>query len=329
MRQLVAHHADGGVDDIDELRHHHGGREHCVGADVVARAEQEQPLAGSEEGIEHQRPLLATSVTVTHAGPRRNQVIGGGKAAGPGVVVEPEQAHDPVRHGSLSGERRHRDRARPEAGTTARRGQPPAEQRRQVAGVDDRAAGHALDTRVGPRLLDHLLDRLPLPRVALGDLAEPDERGGQRGAPGIDRAGHTKTLDGAVEGIEQISQGADHADRVGLHRGERGHVARAEAIIGRRHGRPDQQLVEAVAPGVDSQVGRKPERCLVIRGEAPSHVGGIGPRRRRVEPCDVEPELPTDRSPTGERQHRARPEPAVEQVEEATGRIEQGVLATE
>ena len=292
-------------------------------------AEHQQPLTRGEHGVEELGPLLAAGVAVAHAGNRSDEVLRGGQAARAGVVVEAEQAHHRVGHPALGGERRHGDGAGAEAGPATATDEPGPHEHGQVGGVDLGGAGNAVDRGLRPQLLEEAFDGPPLPRLGVGHGTQVGECVGQRRAPPVDRAFGTEAVDGAVEAVDELGEGTGHRDVAALDHRMEGDVARAEARPGDRHGGADEQLVEAGPPGVDVEVGREPEGLVVGGAEPPAHVGGLGPLADAGERVGVEAEPQPDRRTGGEGDDRARPESALEQVEQRGCGVEDRVVLAE
>ena len=89
------------------------------------------------------------------------------------------------------------------------------------------------------------------------------------------------------------------------------------------------KLVEPGSPGVHVEVGGQAEADVVVRAQAPPHVGGLGPLAQAGQAGAVEAEAVPHRSPGGEGEHGAGAEPAVEQVEQGGGGVEHRVVLAE
>ena len=120
----VAVETHGSIDHIEELGDGHGGGTLPIGALVAAAEGDDQMIGRGQHGVEEQLAVLAPGIPVADVRIVREHVVTVPVGvAGEDAVVEPEQAHHPVRH------RPHRDQGadREIAGAEVRPGRPALE----------------------------------------------------------------------------------------------------------------------------------------------------------------------------------------------------------
>jgi hypothetical protein len=93
---LTAH---GGVDGVQQLAHRNRGGPQRVGALVIAAEGDDQPLGGGQQRVEQQLTVLAARVALAQVRVLQHEIVAVARGlARERAVVEPEQAHDAVRH---------------------------------------------------------------------------------------------------------------------------------------------------------------------------------------------------------------------------------------
>ena len=174
------------IDDVEQLADRNGRRAAQVRALVCPRVGDDQPLGRRHQRVKQHLAVLGARVAVADVGLGEQQVVA--VAAGPArelAVVEPEDAHDPVRN------RAHRvQRAdRQVAGAEVRPRRAPAkaigEQHADVGELELGAASRRRLAGIGVDVAEQALELATLPGLALAGSGERVGGLGDRGRSSV------------------------------------------------------------------------------------------------------------------------------------------------
>ena len=158
------------VEGVEQLGQRHRGRSVLAGVFVGAGVGDHQLLGGRADGVEQQLPVLGADVALAgHRVAGQHVVAVDDAEPREHPVVEPDQAHHPVRHRPHRHHRAHRQRAGAEVGAGRASGQVAFQQRADVGQPHRRVrpwAGAA--QHVG----ELALQLAGLPRVVVVDLGQ-------------------------------------------------------------------------------------------------------------------------------------------------------------
>ena len=200
-----------GVQSVEQLRHRHRGRSWLAGVGVGAGVGDHQLLGGRPDRVEQQLPVLGAAVALTGHRVARQHVVTVDHAV-PRIdpVVEPDQAHHPVRHRPHRHHRAHRERAGAEVrpGRSAR--EVPIEQRLDVRQSQHRAGPRA---RIGEHVAELAFHLAALPGVGVADPGEQRDAVGQRGQPVPQRPGAVERAEPSAAGGPRTRRAARRARR--------------------------------------------------------------------------------------------------------------------
>ena len=158
--------AHGVIHHIEQLAHRHGRWAREVGALIAPGVRHHQMVAGRQQRIEEELPVLAPHLGIADPLVARSQVVPVAlDVTRETPVVQAQQAHHPVRDGAHGHERAHGQMARAEIGPSGLALQTVGQDRPQVV----TAKGDRARDISRPRLVDQALEQAtelcPLPRV--------------------------------------------------------------------------------------------------------------------------------------------------------------------
>ncbi len=267
-------------------------RDRLVVAHRTAGVEEPEPVARGEQCFEKGVAILVAADAVAGLRPPCREVEAR-RATLPRVraVVEPEQHHDPRRHGAPRAQRRERD-AMTEKGAAARallrRGEPFAHHdRERHAGIRVRAARMLLDSR------QRTAQRHQRRGLVLVGLEERAEHAVEPLAPVADAARPLQFVGQREHGVGVGLEPAGERGGAALRGVERQHAGmQVHAVAG--DGVAEQQALQAGTPGVIVG-GRKIERRAARRIAAPAHAGVAQPLAQRIQIPAPDAEAASDR----------------------------------
>ncbi len=282
------------VEHVEQLADHDRRRDLGVVLHRAAHVREQQARARGEDGLEEEVAILVAWRAI--AAPRvLGDEIEAGRAplAREGAVVHAEQADDAGRDAPHGQERADGDAAREEGvlapglGDGSVRLQPGADDVERDGLVE--AGGVGFLRQIEERPADGL--ELVGAVVAFGDHAV--QRGAERVAPALDRAGVAERSLHVEERLAERGEAAEEVGLAALHVVERERVAEEHAPLA-RHRIAEQEPVEAEAPGGLLE-RRLLEARAVGRVHAPADVGPDHPAPHRVELVLADGELVADR----------------------------------
>ena len=258
----------GQVQGVEEFGQRHCGWARLPGELVGPGVGDHQGLGGRAHRVQQQLTVLGADVAfpgarfpgqrivaVDHADPREHG------------VVQPGQAHHPVRHRAHRHHRADRQGPGPEVGPGGPARQLPAQQLLHVGEPQHRVGARS---RTGDDVVELAFQLADLPGVIVGDLGEQRDALGQPGEPVAQRPGAGQRADHVLEPVDEFGQPARQLDPVAAHVVERkGGVDPGLRVVGERH--PGQDAVQPEPPGVVDEAQSVGRSVLLV--EAPPDVG--------------------------------------------------------
>ncbi len=233
--------------------------------------------------------------------------------AGEAAVVQPEQAHHPVRDGAHRHQRADGQVARAEVRPRG----PALEAFRQngadVVAAEGHGAGHLVLRGLPDQLVEQRLELRPLPGLGRCRRHEGIGELRQRGGPLRYGTKAGECVEPRLQALQEFRQTAGEVDVATVHVVERERGAEETLpLLGHRH--PEQNPVETRLP----RVGGNPlelERAPVRGIEAPAHERAVHPFLQPVQIVVAEAETAAHRVPSREVQHLGRRDPGRGQLE--------------
>ncbi len=296
------------VDDVEQLADGDGRRTRQVRALVTSRVGDHQVVLRRQQGVEEELAVLAAHVAVADPGRTRGQVVPVPlDVPREAAVVEPEQAHHPVR------DRTHRDEGAdgevpgPEVRPRRLALEPVRHDRADVVTAQLHAAGVLAGRRLGHELLQQGGELRALPVVARRGRAQRVGRPGQGVGPVAHRPHPRQLVEHPLQAVHELGQAAGQLDVTAVDVVERQRLAE-EALPVLRHRHPEQDPVQPGVPGVGVDVGQL-EGAAVRSVESPPHERAVDPLLEPEEVVVAEAEAPPDGVPARQIEDLARRDP--------------------
>ena len=151
---------------VEQLPDGNGGRSTEIGALVAARVRHDQVILGRQQRVEQELTILAARITVADPLVARREVVAVAlDVAGEAPVVQPEQAHHPVRDGAHGHQRADGHVARPEIRPRGPAPESLREQRADVVATEGHGAGRIVLGGLADQLVEQRRELGPLPGV--------------------------------------------------------------------------------------------------------------------------------------------------------------------